>query len=577
MIPAEGSVPFGLGHSFAALVLVVVALIAVMAGRRSPAFVRMVKAGGNLTAALIPRAFALTTFVAGMILLFSGATPGKASRMGWIDQVLPLPIIEVSAYFESIAGIALILLARGLQRRLDAAYHLTLWVLGGGIVFALASALDVEQAILLAVMLIAFLPSQRFFYRRSSLFDERFTRGWYVAIIGVVIATAALTYQAYGHEVVTTRVFWDFSGADEGARAARALTFAIVVLLSLSLARLLRPSRFRVAAPSVDLAAVEAIVRRSTRANAHLALLGDKEILLDESKSAMLMTGTSGSSRIVMGDPIGPLPQATALVDQFIRQCDHEGTWPVFHRVGPELLYLYLDYGLAVVKLGEVARVPLADFSLEGPQRRNLRRVWRKHVDAGCTFEVIPAHEVADHLARLRVISNEWLGQKRAREKGFSLGRFDERFVTRGPVAVVRIGETIVAFGTLWESGGKAEVEIDLMRHSHDAPAGVMRYLLTEAMLWARQQGYAHFNLGMVPLAGIRTGSVAPLWNQMASAMRIGGERYYNFQGLRDFKAWFYPEWEPNYLVSPGGTKRPLIVANIAALVAGGAGGVLRK
>ena len=567
----------GLGDSVPVLLMTVVVLGALLVAKRSPAVARLVAAGGSVSNALVPRALALTTFVAGAILLFSGATPAKASRIGWLNDVLPLPIIEVSAYFESIAGIALILLARGLQRRLDAAYHLTLWVLGGGIVFALTSALDFEQAILLAAMLALFVPSQRYFYRRSSLFDERFSRGWYAAIAGVLIAAAGLAYLGYGNQVVTTRVFWDFSDAAEAPRAARALTFAIVALLALSLSLLLRPSRARVASPTVDYEAVERILARSPRANAQLAMLGDKELLFDESHTALLMTGRSGLSRVVLGDPLGPVGAAAALVDRFIRQCDVEGCWPVFHRVGPELLYLYLDYGLAVVKLGEVARVPLSEFSLDGAHRRNLRRVWRKLVDAGCSFEILPPAAIPDHLARLRVISNDWLGQKRAREKGFSLGRFDERFVARGPIAVVRVDGEIVAFGTLWLSGHRAEVEVDLMRHVRNAPPGVMRYLLTEAMLWARAEGYAYFNLGMVPLAGVQAGTVAPLWNQLASAVRIGGERYYNFQGLREFKAWFYPEWEPNYLVSPGGTKRPIIVANIAALISGGASGVFGK
>jgi phosphatidylglycerol lysyltransferase len=577
MTVSESSLPLSLGHSLPVLALTGVVLVLVGVGRRSPAVARLVKAGGDVSSALVPRALAFTTFLAGVILLFSGATPVKASRLGWLANVLPLPVIEVSAYFESIAGIALILLARGLQRRLDAAYHLTLWVLGGGIVFALSSALDVEQAILLAITLAIFLPSQRFFYRRSSLFDERFTRGWYIAIGGVVIATAALTYQGFGHAVVTTRVFWEFGDSAEAPRAARALSLAIVTLLALSLARLLRPSRVRAASPSVDTDVVESIVRESPRANSHLALLGDKELVLDETGSALLMIGTKGLSRVVMGDPIGPIPQAAALIDTFVRSCEREGSWPVFYRVGPELLYLYLDQGLSVVKLGEVARVALDHFSLDGPQRRNLRRVWRKLVDAGCSFEVVPADAVRDYTARLRIISDEWLEQKHAREKGFSLGRFDDQFVARGPVALVRVRGSIVAFATLWQSGGRAEVEVDLMRHSVDAPPGVMRYLLTEAMLWARHERYADFNLGMVPLAGIRTWAEAPLWNQLATALRSSGERYYNFQGLREFKAWFYPEWEPNYLISPRGVKRPLIIANIAALISGGTRGVLRR
>src|SRR5207302_4832834 len=122
---------------------------------------------------------------------------------------------------------------------------------------------------------------------------------------------------------------------------------------------------------------------------------------------------------------------------------------------------------------------------------------------------------------------------------------------------------------TRWRSGQNAEVEIDLMRYVEAAPPGVMRYALTEAMLWSRQQGYQTFSLGVAPLSGIRASAATPVWNQLSIAVRDVGERYYNFQGLRDFKEWFHPEWEPIYLVSPGGTRRPIILANIAALVSG--------
>jgi phosphatidylglycerol lysyltransferase len=544
---------------------------------RPAVLARLIRAGGNITAQLAPRFLAFTTFLGGVILLFSGATPARSGRIGWVTQVLPLPIVELSAYFVSIAGVALILLARGIQRRLDAAYHLTLWVLAGGVVFAMTSAFDIGQALLLALTFAALLPSRRYFDRRSSLFDERFTFGWFAAIGGVVTATAALAYLAYGREIVGTQVFWEYGANAQAPRAARALTLAIVALLAISLARLLRPSRVRAGLHPVDRCIVERIVHASPAANAHLALLGDKELLVNESGTALLMFGVSGLSRVVMGDPIGPVRDGAALIDTFIAQCRREGSWPVFYRASPQLLYRYLDYGLAAVKLGEVARVPLGDFSLDGSHRRNLRRVWRKVVDAGCSFELVPVEEVPPLLATLRHVSSEWLAGKRAREKSFSLGRFTESFVSGGPVAIVRQHGEVVAFGTLWPSGQRAEVEIDLMRYLDDAPPGVMRYLIVEAMLWAKSQGYAQFNLGMAPLSGIASGLDSPIWNQIVSAVRIGGERYYNFQGIREFKAWFYPEWEPSYLVSPGGTKRPLIVANIATLISGGASGMLAR
>jgi phosphatidylglycerol lysyltransferase len=569
----------GLHLGFGTLTLAALALVgfgALLAPR--PAIVtRLARAGGNVTAELVPRLLALTTFLGGAILLFSGATPARTGRIGWLNQLLPLPIIELSAYFVSIAGVALILLARGIQRRLDAAYHLTLWVLAGGVFFALTSAFDVGQALWLAVTLAALLPCRRYFYRRSSLFDERFTKGWFAAIGGVLTATAVLTYLAYGREVIGTEVFWRFGGNAQAPRAARALTLGVVALLAASLARLLRPSRLQRPSAPVDEDVIERIVRASPEANAHLALLGDKEILLNEGGTAFLMFGASGLSRVVMGDPVGPVSEGAALIETFMEQCRREGSWPVFYRVSPHLLYRYLDYGLSAVKLGEVARVPLGDFSLDGPQRRNLRRVWRKLVEAGCSFELVPRDAVPPLLGTLRQVSDEWLEQKRAREKGFSLGQFTESFVSAGPVGLVRREGRVVAFGTLWPSGGKGEVEIDLMRYTADAPPGVMRFLLVELMLWAKGEGFAHFNLGMVPLAGISAGQDAPIWNQIMSAVRLGGERYYNFQGLREFKAWFYPEWEPSYLASAGGTKRPLIVANIATLISGGANGVVRR
>ena len=538
---------------------------------------RLLRASGSVTGALIPRALAFSTFVGGVILLFSGATPAHTGRMGWVADVLPLPIIEISAYFVSILGVALILLARGLQRRLDAAYHLTLWVLAGGVVFALTSALDIEQAVLLAIMFVALQRCHRFFYRRSSLFDERFTRGWYIAIAGVLAATAALAWMGYGHDIVSTRVFWQYEEMAQAPRAARALSLAFITLLTLSLARLLRPARVRAAEQVMDADAVDAVVRESPRASAHLAFLGDKDIMFDETRTAFLMIGTSGASRVVMGDPVGPIGAATRLVDAFIHDCDRNGSWPVFYRVGPQLLYLYLDYGLSIAKLGEVAHVPLANFSLADPTRRTLRRVCRKLVEAGCSFEVLEPSQVAAVLPELRAVSDDWLEHRRSREKGFSLGHFDEAFLARGRVGVVRVAGRIVAFATVWLSGKHAEAEVDLMRYSSAAPPSVMRYVIAEFMLWARAQGYGEFNLGMVPLAGIRTGRVAPLWNQIASAIRIGGERYYNFRGLREFKEWFHPEWEPSYLVSPGGIRRPVIVASIASLISGGAAGVIRK
>jgi phosphatidylglycerol lysyltransferase len=546
--------------------------------RRWPAVDRLTQMGGDRIAALAPRLFSLITFIAGTILLVSGATPARAGRLGWVDDLLPLPVIEASAYLGSIAGIGLIILARGLQRRLDAAYHLTVWLLAGGAVFALASAFDVEQALALSIMLLVLLPSRRFFYRRSSILEERFTRGWVIAIGAVVVGTIALTAAQYGSESLGADELFHFSVLAQGARAQRALFSVAAVLLAFGAARLLRPARIRTGfATAEDLAAAEPIVAASPRASAQLAFLGDKKLMFNEAKTACIMYGVAGLSWVSLGDPIGSVKDSIELINKFVTACDRNGGWPVFYRVPPQLLYLYLDYALAAVKLGEVARVSLPNFSLEGPHRRNLRYVSKKSASEGCTFEMIDGSSVAALVPELRRISDSWLHAKSAREKGFSLGRFDPAFFRRGLVGVVRLHGHLVAFITLWRSGTREEIEVDLMRYDDRAPPSIMRYALTEAMLWAKAEGYTSFNLGAAPLSGIRTAEFAPVWNQVSAALRGAGEKYYNFKGLREFKEWFHPEWEPMYLLSPGGVKRPLILANIARLVSGGVTDVFRR
>ncbi|MEO9034376.1 MAG: phosphatidylglycerol lysyltransferase domain-containing protein [Gemmatimonadaceae bacterium] len=558
--------------------MIVLLTIGVRIARRWPAVKRLTDMGGDGVRALAPRLFALTTFAAGTILLVSGATPARAGRLGWLNDVLPLPLVEASSYSASIAGVGLIILARGLQRRLDAAYHLTVWVLAGGIIFSLASALDVEQAISLAVMLVILIPSKRFFYRKSSIFEERFTRGWIAAIAIVLFGTVAIATAQFGSGNLGAGVFWRFGYDAQGPRAQRALILAAIALTAFAVARLLRPARVHPHLANADeLAAAGPIVADSLRAAAQLAFLGDKSIMFNEAKTAFIMFGVAGQSWVALGDPVGPVRDSVALIEEFITRCDRSGGWPVFYRVSPPLLHLYLDYALAVVKLGEIARVSLANFSLDGPQRRNLRRVWRKAVDDGCTFEMVNPEDVPALLPRLKEVSDEWLREKRTREKRFSLGQFDEAFIRRSAVAVVKREGQVVAFVTVWCAGQRAEVEVDLMRYTSAAPSGIMRYALIEAMFWASKEGYAWFNLGAAPLAGIRTSSISPLWNQLTTAVRGVGERYYNFEGLRNFKDWFYPEWEGTYLVSPGGTKRPAILANIASLISGSIGGAFRK
>ena len=278
-----------------------------------------------------------------------------------------------------------------------------------------------------------------------------------------------------------------------------------------------------------------------------------------------------------MGEPVGPEVEWRELIWRFRELCDRHDGWTVFYQIRPNHVYRFLELGLTAMKLGEEARVPLDTFSLDGPQRKPLRHYHSKAVREGCLFRVAQPSEIPALLPRLRQISDNWLELKNAREKGFSLGYFDESYLRRLPAGLVVRNDEIIAFATVWPSLLKEELSVDLMRHVPDAPGSVMDFLFIELMLWGRAEGYQWFNLGMAPFAGMENRSLAPYWNRLGSIIFRHGEHYYNFQGLRQYKQKFDPVWEPKYLVSPGGLALPRILTNIASLVAGGIKGVIAK
>ena len=530
---------------------------------------------GRWAPGIAPQLLAFTTFVGGAVLLFSGATPTLPSRLHWLRRLVPLPIVEISHFFGSIAGALLLLIARGLQRRLDAAYQLAVFVLSVGIVFQIFKGGDFEEALILAIMLIALVSSRRHFYRKASLVNESFGPGWIVAILLVLISSAWLGFFSYKHVEYSSDLWWRFQFRGDAPRFLRASVGVLAAMLIVAVRHLLRPAMPEAVRPSPsELELAAEIVRSDRYSQSNLALLGDKPFLFSESRKAFIMYGVEGRSWIAMGDPVGPDDEKLELIWKFRELCDLHAGWTVFYEVQREHLHLYLDLGLTLLKIGEEARIPLREFSLDGSDRKWMRKMQRRVESEDFSFAIIDPKPV---LAELRAISDSWLTEKRTREKGFSLGYFAEEYVQRFPIAVVKRNETLVAFANVWTSGNHEELSVDLMRHLPEAPAGVMDFMFLHLILWGQQQGYEWFNLGMAPLSGLENRVLGTMWNRLGSLAYRFGENFYNFQGLRQYKEKFDPVWEPMYLASPGGLALPRILTNLAALISGGLRGVVTK
>jgi phosphatidylglycerol lysyltransferase len=527
---------------------------------------------------LVPALSACLILACGAAMLASGATPSIRSRMHVVSAVLPLPILELSHLLASLVGVFLLLLARGVHRRLDAAWALAVAALGAGIVLSLAKGLDYEEAGLLAVALAILVACRRQFHRRAALVDLRPSPGQLLAMAGVVAGVAWLVFFSFSHVEYRNELWWRFALSADAPRSLRGALVAALAVLSLGLLRLLRPAAARPAAP--DAAAIErakAILARCPRPDGQIALLGDKSLLFDETGTAFLMYGVHGQSWVVLGDPVGPPERHAELVWRFRELCHHHGGVPAFYQISPAAMPLCLDAGMSLLKLGETARVDLGRFGLDGPAMRDMRYAHRKGTREGLSFEVVPAAEVGGILDEVERVSAAWLAAKGGREKGFSLGNFDRAYIRHFDCAVVRREGRVVAFANLWLPAPGGDASLDLMRHLPDAPAATMDFLFLSLMLWAKERGYGGFDLGMAPLSGLAARSLAPFWHRVGALVFERGTSFYNFRGLRRYKEKFLPEWQPRYLACPGGLAPAWVLSDVTALVSGGSvpGGLL--
>lgn len=527
---------------------------------------------------LSPIFLAAATITVGIMLLVSGVTPSTDEATELLALHIPLVFVESAHFIGSIAGLGLLFVARGLMLRLDAAWWAALLLAGISFVFTLPKGIAIGEMCALGLLLLLLLAGRKEFDRRASLFAQPFSPQWLLMIGTVLGAVTWLMFFVYRDVPYADDLWWQFAFDAHAPRALRVTLSAVLLTLAFALWQAFRPASGD-AQPALpeELSRAYDIIQRQPRADAMLALTGDKSLMFSSTGKSFLMYGKRGRTWAALFDPIGPEHEWPELIWRFVEHAHDHGGRACFYQASSRSIPFYLDVGLMAHKLGEYAMVPLKDFSVQGSKRAHLRQAVSKGERDGLSFEVLPAYAANDLLPQLEQVSDAWLAEHATREKGFSLGTFDPEYLACTPIAVVRKDGKPVAFANLMATPQLAEATIDLMRYTPDAPKGVMDYLFVKVMLHCQASGYAQFGLGMAPMSGMSTHHKAPHWQRLGRLVYRHGENFYNFRGLRAFKQKFDPVWEPRYLCAEGGIQPLIVFTDIAALVSGGIKGVLSK
>lgn len=536
---------------------------------------KYLRASSKINRAVAPPALAIFVFMGGVLLLISAATPELNQRLRLLSSLIPVGIIQASHFFSSVLGVVLLVLSSSIYRRVKTAYDLAIVLLPLGALFLILKGGNWEQALVLLLIAAFTYPARPAFTRQASLISRSFSKGWWLALVCTLVGTSWLGLFCYKHVDYRNDLWWQFELDADAPRFLRMQLAAFSTAAFFGLMFLLRssvPKGTRRGKPLLSKEQILEIVRRDLKSDAWLAVLGDKLIFPSLSKKAFLMYAYQGKNSIVMGDPVGPEDEWRELLWLFKEKCSKEGSTPVFYEVNERNLHYYVELGLAILKIGESGRVDLKNFSLEGKSRTRLRQARNKAAKDHVRFEYFSDPEkIRQILPNLKEISDSWLRQKSAEEKGFTLGFFNEEYLLLTPIAVAYKNDEPVAFANLWLTGERHEMSPDLMRFDADkAPEYIMDFLFTEMMLLGKELGYSWFSLGMAPLSGLEARPSAPLWNKLGSMMFMHGGQFYHFEGLRAYKDKFLPRWEGRYIASQGGVSIFLSMMNCAALIAGG-------
>jgi len=509
---------------------------------------------------------ALTTLM-GLTNLLSATLPALGLRLAFLRNHLPLEVRYGSRLATVLAAFALLLLAQGLLRRKRLAHRLTMAALVFSILTHLSKGLDWEEASLALGLLVALWRQRAKFIARS---DGPSMHQGFRVLLGALSFT--LVYGVLGFWLLDQHFSYDF-----GFRAALEQTLAMFfsfsdpgpfpttrfgwwftnsiytvasTTLGYALLTLLQPVLLHRKATVAEQERARAIVEAQGRSSlARFVLLSDKLYWFSPGGS-VVGYALVGRSAVALGDPIGPHEDGPTAIAAFVAFCAENDWEPAFYQTLPDYLDAYQAVGLQTLGIGSEAVVDLESFTLAGRAVKSLRGGVGRLKKAGYTAAVLLPPYSTELLHQLKTVSDDWLHQQHGGEKRFSLGWFDEAYLSEGPIAVVHDAEgTLVAFANVIPEYQKSESTIDLMRRRRDAESGVMDLLFVTLFEWAREQGFATFNLGLAPLSGVGQDTKDPLVERVLNLVFRRGSRFYSFEGLHAYKRKFLPHWEPRYLV----------------------------
>lgn len=507
-------------------------------------------------------------YISGILMLLTASIPDITAENKIVQHLYPYTFFFIHQMSTILFAIAMLACARGLQAKVKRAYWPTLILLVIGIANTIWNLGTISLTIYLVIVLLLVLMSRHVLYREKLQYsigkftiDSLIFAGGFIlyVIVGVINAPQ----YSSKHRVPS---FLFFPGEKIWLSGLIGLGLGILLMLVILWYFTQGRDPFnRVQSFNADRVR-KVIDQFGGNSTSHLAFLRDKNLYFyqkDNADQLFFMYRKKYDRLVVMGDPVGNQAVLREALRQFVREADLYDYEIVFYEVSSDLTLLLHEFGFDFIKTGESGLVTLADFTLAGKKQRSQRALMHKFDREGYVFDVVEPPFNDQLMAELKAVSDSWLGEQV--EKGFSLGFFDPYYINQAPVGTVRDKDgKLVAFATFMPTGGKEILTIDLMRHSKDAPSGIMDKIFISMYQYGQENEYKYFDLGMAPLSNVGEYQFSFLEEKVAHFIYEYGYHLYGFQGLRHYKDKYASIWSSRYIAY---RKKNSLVANMLILV----------
>ena len=511
---------------------------------------------------LAPVTITAVIIVIGAILVLTGAGPAAEGRRLLLFSFTSLPIIEIAHLATSVVGLTLIVLARGLSRRLIQSFRIARILLFAALILALLRGVDVEETVLIVFGLLVLQSSRRVFYRPGHALDAPFTAPWTALLVGTILVS--IWIGSFIHKAVpfTPDLWTSFTLDDHAARFTRTTAVLIVLVIGFQIFVSLRKTPGPLPGRDVP-QAVRAIVQASVHPLAHRALQRDKRFLLSPDADTFLMYGTARRSFVSLGGPVGARSAASDLLWSFRDVAERGSGRPAIYDAPEEDEDLYRDVGLAVAPIGEAAIIDLTGFDpdIAALDRRRLA----KHA---ITLETVPAARVPNHMAGLRALADRVARNTGRETRGFAVGRFEEDYVSTFDCVTASHRGGIVGFAS-FRTPIHGRATLDLLMARKGLGQAALTALVAKAAESARGRGATMLDLGLTPLDDLDTHPLWPVWRRIGPGLFPHGDQFATFADLRAFKARFRPFWAVRHLATLDGLSIPAALYDTAILTIG--------